>query len=149
MHHNFVGRTVLVAGAARGIGRGIVEGFARAGAQVFAADRLLEEMAGLPAECSCVDLLNRAEVSSWVSACASIAGRDTDVLVYVAGGGLGQAPRPMEDVPEADFRAVVDANLTGAFLATQAVVPGMKRRGSGRVVFIASGADRHTGLRLG
>ena len=146
MHHDFAGRAVLVAGAARGIGRGIVEGFAKAGAHVFAADRLLDEMAGLPAECSRVDLLNRAEVSTWVSACTSIAGRDADVLVYVAGGVLGQAPRPMEDVPEADFRAVVDANLTGAFLATQAVVPGMKRRGSGRVVFIASGAGLRTSL---
>jgi 3-oxoacyl-[acyl-carrier protein] reductase len=59
---------------------------------------------------------------------------------------LGQAPRPVEEVPEEDFRAVVDANLTGAFLAAQAVVPGMKSRSSGRIVFIASGAGLRTSL---
>jgi 3-oxoacyl-[acyl-carrier protein] reductase len=146
MRHDFTGRAVLVAGAARGIGRGIVEGFAASGAQVFAADRLRDEMAGLPAQCRQLDLLDRAAVAAWVLSCAEAAVREPDVLVYVAGGVLGQAPRAMEDVPEADFRAVVDANLTGAFLASQAVVPGMKRRGSGRIVFIASGAGLRTSL---
>ena len=143
---DFTGRSVLVAGAARGIGRGIVEGFAASNARVFAADRLEAEMAGLPAECRRVDLLDRSAVRDWVAACAASAGRDPDVLVYVAGGVLGQAARPMEDVPEEDFRGIVDANLTGAFLAAQAVVPGMKTRGSGRIVFIASGAGLRTSL---
>jgi 3-oxoacyl-[acyl-carrier protein] reductase len=143
---DFSDRVVLVAGAARGIGRGIVEGFAASGARVFAADRLLSEMAGLPAECRHVELLDREAVSDWVSASATAAGRDPDVLVYVAGGVLGQAARPMEEVTEEDFRAVLDVNLTGAFLAAQAVVPGMKQRGSGRIVFIASGAGLRTSL---
>jgi 3-oxoacyl-[acyl-carrier protein] reductase len=143
---DFTGRSVLVAGAARGIGRGIVEGFASSGARVFAADRLEAEMAGLPAESRRVDLLDRGAVRDWAAACAASAGRDADVLVYVAGGVLGQAARPMEDVPEDDFRNIVDANLTGAFLAAQAVVPGMKRRGSGRIVLIASGAGLRTSL---
>jgi 3-oxoacyl-[acyl-carrier protein] reductase len=143
---DFTGRSVLVAGAARGIGRGIVEGFAASNARVFAADRLEAEMAGLPAECRCVDLLDKGAVRDWVDACDASAARAPDVLVYVAGGVLGQAPRPVEEVPEEDFRAVVDANLTGAFLAAQAVVPGMKSRGSGRIVFIASGAGLRTSL---
>ena len=143
---DFAGQSVLVAGAARGIGRGIVEGFAASGATVFAADRLLDEMADLPATASRVDLLNRAALAGWVASCAEAGGRAPDVLVYVAGGVLGQAAQPMETVTEADWRAVLDANLTGAFLASQAVVPGMKARGSGRIVFIASGAGLRTSL---
>ena len=143
---DFSGRSVLVAGAARGIGRGIVEGFAGSGATVFAADRLLDEMAGLPATCHQVDLLQRRQLDGWIAACADAAGRAPDVLVYVAGGVLGQKAQPMEAVSEAEWRAVLDANLTGAFLASQAVVPGMKQRGSGRIVFIASGAGLRTSL---
>ncbi len=63
MNIDFVDQTVLVAGAARGIGRGIVEEFAARGANVFAADRLKEEMAGLPAHATQLDLLDKAAVS--------------------------------------------------------------------------------------
>ena len=59
---------------------------------------------------------------------------------------LGQRAKPMEEVEETEWRAVLDANLTGAFLASRAVVPGMKARGRGRIVFIASGAGLRTSL---
>lgn len=146
MNIRFEGRNVLVAGAARGIGRGIVEGFAAAGARVFAADRLEAEMAGLPAQTRVVDLLDRAALRGWVGTVESATGRGADVLVYVAGGVLGQSAKPMEEVEEAEWRAVLDANLTGAFLTAQAVVPGMKAQGFGRIVFIASGAGLRTSL---
>jgi 3-oxoacyl-[acyl-carrier protein] reductase len=146
MNITFAGRNVLVAGAARGIGRGIVQGFAAAGARVFAADRLEAELAGLPAETRVVDLLDRAALRGWVGAVETATGRGADVLVYVAGGVLGQSAKPMEEVEEAEWRAVLDANLTGAFLTAQAVVPGMKSRGWGRIVMIASGAGLRTSL---
>jgi 3-oxoacyl-[acyl-carrier protein] reductase len=146
MNITFDGQCVLVAGAARGIGRGIVQGFAERGAMVFAADRLAGELDGLPAQTSAVDLLDRAALKRWVAEATEAAGRAPDVLVYVAGGVLGQGPKPMEEVSEADWRAVLDANLTGAFLTAQAVVPGMKARGAGRIVFIASGAGLRTSL---
>jgi len=146
MNISFAGQAVLVAGAARGIGRGIAQGFAAAGAQVFAADRLEAEMQGLPATPRVVNLLDRAALRDWVAAAEQAAGRAPDVLVYVAGGVLGQSAKPMEEVDEAEWRAVLDANLTGAFLTAQAVVPGMKARGKGRIVFIASGAGLRTSL---
>jgi 3-oxoacyl-[acyl-carrier protein] reductase len=146
MNITFAGRNVLVAGAARGIGRGIVQGFAAAGARVFAADRLEAELAGLPAETRVVDLLDRVALRGWVGAVETATGRGADVLVYVAGGVLGQSAKPMEEVEEAEWRAVLDANLTGAFLTAQAVVPGMKARGWGRIVMIASGAGLRTSL---
>ncbi|HWL83377.1 MAG TPA: SDR family NAD(P)-dependent oxidoreductase [Roseomonas sp.] len=146
MRIDFTGQSVLVTGAARGIGRGIVQGFAAAGARVFAADRLLAEMEGLPATATQVDVTDRAALRAWVSEATAAAGRAPDVLVHVAGGVLGQSPKPMEEVEEADWRAILDVNLTGAFLAAQAVVPGMKARGRGRIVFIASGAGLRTSL---
>ncbi|MDJ0387949.1 SDR family NAD(P)-dependent oxidoreductase [Roseomonas sp. E05] len=146
MRIDFTGQSVLVTGAARGIGRGIVQGFAAAGARVFAADRLLAEMEGLPAAAAQVDVTDRAALRAWVAEATAAAGRAPDVLVHVAGGVLGQSPRPMEEVEEADWRAILDVNLTGAFLAAQAVVPGMKAQGRGRIVFIASGAGLRTSL---
>ncbi len=146
MNIDFANQTVLVAGAARGIGRGIVEEFAARGAQVFAADRLKEEMAGLPAHPTQLDLLDKAAVNGWAAEAERISGRAPDVLVYVAGGVLGQSAKPLEDVEEADWRAVLDVNLTGAFLASQAVCAGMKARGKGRIVLIASGAGLRTSL---
>ncbi len=146
MNIDFVDQTVLVAGAARGIGRGIVEEFAARGANVFAADRLKEEMAGLPAHATQLDLLDKAAVNGWVVEAEKISGRAPDVLVYVAGGVLGQSAKPLEDVEEADWRAVLDVNLTGAFLSSQAVCSGMKARGKGRIVLIASGAGLRTSL---
>ena len=54
-----------------------------------------------------------------------------DVLVNCAGGVVGQVGRPLEEVSDADWRAVVDANLTSTFVCTRAVAPGMKARGLG------------------
>jgi 3-oxoacyl-[acyl-carrier protein] reductase len=142
----FTGQSVLIAGAARGIGRGIAEAFAARGAQVFAADRLGGALAGLPAHQTELDALDKTALRRWIETSETVAGRSPDVLVYVAGGVLGQTARPIEEVDEADWRTVLDVNLTGAFLSAQAVAPGMKRRGKGRIVFIASGAGLRTSL---
>jgi len=69
-----------------------------------------------------------------------------DILVNCAGGVAGQTGKPLEDVSEQDWRAVVDANLTSTFLCTRAVVPGMKERRWGRIVNISSGAGRTVSL---
>ena len=146
MNISFEGQSVLIAGAARGIGRGIVESFATRGANVFAGDRLVDEMAGLEAHKTALDLRDKSQVQAWVAGSETIAGRPVDVLVYVAGGVLGQSAKPLEEVDEEDWRAILDVNLTGAFLAAQAVAPGMKSRGKGRIVLIASGAGLRTSL---
>ncbi|CAN7452402.1 SDR family NAD(P)-dependent oxidoreductase [Bosea sp. LjRoot9] len=146
MNITFAGQSVLIAGAARGIGRGIVESFATRGANVFVGDRLADEMAGLEAHKTALDLRDKSQVQAWVAESETIAGRPVDVLVYVAGGVLGQSAKPLEEVDEADWRAILDVNLTGAFLAAQAVAPGMKSRGKGRIVLIASGAGLRTSL---
>jgi 3-oxoacyl-[acyl-carrier protein] reductase len=69
-----------------------------------------------------------------------------DILVNCAGGVAGQVGRPLEEVTDDDWRAVVDSNLTSTFLCTRAVVPGMKQRRWGRIVNISSGAGRTVSL---
>ena len=144
MHIRFDNKTILVAGAARGIGRAIAEAFARDGGTVYAGDLLVEDVRAYatsfntqtPApqgriEPLALDATNKAALQQHAR---------IDCLVYVAGGVRGQSPKPMEEVEPSDFSAIVDANLTGAFLTAQAVVPAMKQAGYGRIVVIASRA---------
>ena len=62
------------------------------------------------------------------------------MLVNNAGGVLGQVGQPLEDVSPEEWQAIFDVNTTGAFYTAQAVAPGMKEAGAGRIVNISSGA---------
>jgi 3-oxoacyl-[acyl-carrier protein] reductase len=143
MQIHFDGKTVVVAGAARGIGRAIVRAFANDGASVVACDRLVAEIEpGERVRALAVDVTDAASVDAVVAQ----AGGRVDVLVYVAGGVLGQVPKPLEEVRPEDFAAIVDANLKGCFLFARAVAPGMKKAGGGRIVTISSRAGLATSL---
>jgi 3-oxoacyl-[acyl-carrier protein] reductase len=143
MQIRFDGKHVIVAGAARGIGRAIARAFAADGAEVFACDRLVAEIeAGERLTALPVDVTDPASIDKVVAA----AGGRVDVLVYVAGGVLGQVPKPMEQVTPEEFAGIVDANLKGCFLFARAVVPGMKKAASGRIVTISSRAGLATSL---
>ena len=139
----FDGKRVIVAGAARGIGRAITRAFAAEGADVIACDRLVaeietaERIRALP-----VDVTDPASIDKVVAA----AGGPIDVLAYVAGGVLGQAPRPLEQVTPEEFAGIVDVNLKGCFLFARAVAPAMKKAGGGRIVTISSRAGLATSL---
>ena len=143
MQIRFDGKTVVVAGAARGIGRAIVRAFADDGASVLACDRLVGEIESAErVRALAVDVTDAASVDAVVAQ----TGGPVDVLVYVAGGILGEVPKPIEDVRPEDFAAIVDANLKGCFLFARAVAPGMKKAGGGRIVTISSRAGLATSL---
>lgn len=141
MNIAFEGATVVVTGAARGIGRGIVEAFAACGARVVATDVLAEELSEIERagqgtiETRVVDVTSAEAVAALVREVGAV-----QVLVHVAGGVLGQSRKPIEEVTEAEWDAIADVNLKGAFLAARAVVPGMKAAGHGRIVVVASRA---------
>ncbi|MGI3783010.1 MAG: SDR family NAD(P)-dependent oxidoreductase [Janthinobacterium lividum] len=132
------GRTALVTGAAHGIGSAIATMLANEGARVHAVD--LEAEPG-PAGVDRLDVTDPGAVAAFVEGVGGV-----DVLVNNAGGVRGQTGRPLEEVSDDDWRAVVDANLTSTFVCTRAVVAGMKARGWGRVVNISSGAGRSVSL---
>ncbi len=135
------GRLFLVAGAAQGIGRAIVTGLAGAGARVVAcdidADGLAETARAAGPECDghVLDVTQAAGIEALIGRIGPV-----DGLVYSAGGVAGQTGRPVEDVADADWHTIQAINLTGAFLLTRAVTPGMKARSRGRIVMISSGA---------
>jgi 3-oxoacyl-[acyl-carrier protein] reductase len=141
VRYDFSGRTVLVTGAGHGLGRAIAAGFAGLGAEVFACDLDEEKLAGTRAAAGerChprrLDVTDRAAVQALVSEAGAL-----DVLVNNAGGVQGQVGRPLEEVGPADWQAIFDVNLSGAFWCAQAAAPAMKRAGQGRIVNISSGA---------
>lgn len=146
MNIDFEGSTVLVTGAARGIGRGIVEAFASRGAHVFATDVIDVDPAHGPqverpgsVTIRSMDVTDRKAVAVVVREAEARTGR-IDVLVHVAGGVRGQVHRPIETVTDEEWDAISDVNVKGAFIAARAVVPGMKAAGRGRIVVIASRA---------
>ncbi len=139
MHIEFSGKTALVTGAAHGFGRQISLELARRGAQVWACDVLPDELAetrrlcaeaGGHCEVRTVDITDRDQVFAFAGEASQDSGR-VDILVNNAGGVLGQVGRPLEEVSPADWQAILDVNVTGAFYCCQAVVPGMKAAGWG------------------
>ena len=144
MNISFEGKRAIVTGARHGFGRAIAQAFAANGAQVFACDAVAEGLAetkklcGDRCETAVVDVSDRKAVGVFVDRIA--AGRPIDILVNNAGGVLGQVGRPMEEISPEDWQVIFNVNTTGAFNCAQAVVPGMKRARSGRIVNISSGA---------
>lgn len=150
MHIAFDDKTVVVTGAAHGFGRAIAVAFASRGATVWGCDVLadgLEETRRLCAEgdhrgrCSMelVDVRDKSAVERFIARVSEATGQ-VDILVNNAGGVLGQVGRPLEEITSAEWQAIFDVNVTGAFYMSQAVALGMKRRGSGRIINISSGA---------
>lgn len=145
----------IVTGAAHGIGRAICVELAREGALVWACDVRAAELEATrgavdavrpgAGQAAVVDVRDARAVSAFVARVEAAAGR-VDVLVNTAGGVAGQTMRPLEEVPDADWREIFAINLDGAFHFTRAVAPGMKRAQRGAIVNISSGAGRSYSL---
>lgn len=139
------GKMAVVTGGASGIGRGIAEGLAQAGASVSIGSRQLEQCATacqeiaestgartLPLRC---DLTNRESIADFVNAIVAEFGH-IDILVNNAGI---IEEKPILDMQEADWDRTLDTNLKGVFLLTRAVVENMIARGKGgKIINVAS-----------
>ena len=141
------GKTAVVTGGARGIGRGIVLELAKAGADVLIADLLEDAMQATAAEVARLDrrvALRKIDVTDaqQVQALVDQAVRDfgrLDILVNCAGV---ISIKPVTELSERDWDFVMDVNAKGTFLGCQAALKHMLPRGSGRIINVASIAGK-------
>lgn len=147
MQITFEGQSVLITGAARGIGAAITSAFLAEEAEVVAADILHDELETLAGRHDGKSLTTIALDLGDDAAVRTVIGKLTPhVVVHVAGGVRGQTPRPLEEISDADWMEIYDGNVMSALHVLRAVAPAMKARGSGRIVTISSGAGLRPSL---
>jgi len=140
---DLTGRVAIVTGGSRGLGQEMAEGLAEAGAKLMLCARRQEWLTptvtemrarGYQVEGALGDVSNPADVQAVVDATLKAFGR-IDILINNAGLSWGESP---EKMPLDKWQKVLDANLTGAFLFSQAVGREMLKQGYGRIINIAS-----------
>jgi len=130
-------KTVLITGAAQGLGAAIARVFAGQGAHLILIDVAADPLATLGAQlgddvtCIAADL---ADAGATAAAIAQI-DRPVDVLIHNAAILI---PEPVSDVSLATFRATLDVGIQAGFQLTQAVWSGMVARGRGALIFVSS-----------
>jgi 3-oxoacyl-[acyl-carrier protein] reductase len=133
--YDLAGKSAVVTGAAKGIGRAIAELLVANGCRVSAWDARPADLPG--ATSMLVDITERRQIDA---ALAKLDSGRLDILVNNA-GVLGPATSFVEH-PREDWRRVVEVNLLGTMLVTQAVLPIMVRQRGGRIVNLGSLAGK-------
>jgi 3-oxoacyl-[acyl-carrier protein] reductase len=147
-------KVAIVTGAGRGIGLGIALAFARAGARVALCDIDSSLLDDALAEIKAVggeglafhmDVTRKEQIYDVVQ---DVLDRWGAIDILVNNAGIYEV-LPVEEITEMQWDRLLAVNLKGAFLCCQAVIPHMKRRGSGRIVSIASSAGKTGGTLAG
>ncbi len=147
---DYKGKTAVVTGGTKGIGRAIAEALAEEGLNVCVGARKLDEVKqtvreleglGAGATGAACDVRVYEEVEALVAHAVEEFG-GVDVMVNNAGIGLSKL---VEETSPDEFRAVLETNLFGVFYGCRAVIPEMKKRGGGYIINISSlaGANPH------
>ena len=148
------GKTAVVTGGTRGIGRAIAEALLREGMNVCVCARKAEEIERMVAELADVgeggvsgaacDVRDADEVKALFAHAASEFG-GVDVLINNAGIGLRAT---VEETTPAQFRAVIETNLFGVFHCCREAIPLMRERGGGHIINMSSlaGANPHPSM---
>ena len=149
----FDGKTVIITGAAAGIGEAAARMFAGQGANVAVTDIDLEKARktagsirenGGTAEGFYCDVSDRVSVDDMADQVVEKFG-SVDVLVDNAGGTHGAVHAgAIEEYSDEEFDGVIRRNLYGAFYLCRKVIPIMKKKGGGKIVIVSSGAGRTT-----
>jgi gluconate 5-dehydrogenase len=140
---DLTGRVAIVTGGSRGLGQEMAEGLAEAGASLMLCARREEWLAptvkemrarGFTVESAVCDVANPTDVQAVVDKTVKTLGR-VDILVNNAGVSWGERP---ETMPLDRWHRVIETNLTGAFLFSQAAGRDMLTRQWGRIINVAS-----------
>jgi NAD(P)-dependent dehydrogenase (short-subunit alcohol dehydrogenase family) len=143
LNGRFAGRGVIVTGAGRGIGQATARAFAAEGADVLVLGRTAADLEDTVAQITAdggrawqlpCDVTDEAQVEEAV---ARAAGRWERIDVLVNNAGIDD-DTPFLEIDRARWRAVIDTNLTGVFLMSQAVARQMARSGGGVLLHTAS-----------
>lgn len=143
----FEGRTAVVTGSSRGIGRAIAEKLGKLGANVVlnaTSDAILEtakefEAMGIKVITTIGDVRNAEDVKNMINKAVEAFG-GVDILINNAGV---TRDKPMAMMSEEDWDTVLDINLKGSFLCTKAAAKAMLKRRYGRIVNISSVAGAY------
>ena len=149
---NLSGRTAIVTGGSRGLGREMAEGLAEAGALLMLCARRLDWLTptidefrtrGFTVDGMACDVSKPDEVQAVVDKTIALYGK-ADILVNNAGVSWGAEPEAM---PLDKWQKVLDINLTGTFLFAQAAGREMQKRRFGRIINVASAAGLHASVK--
>jgi 3-oxoacyl-[acyl-carrier protein] reductase len=146
------GKVALVTGSSRGIGRQIALQLAREGAFLSinyhkseeSAKHLSDEIAKLGTECIRVkaDLSRNEDIQKMISTVERDLG---SVEILVNNAGISK-PQKLQDITEKDWDEIIQLNLKSAFLITQEVLPKMREKKWGRIIYISSVAAQLGGV---
>jgi NADP-dependent 3-hydroxy acid dehydrogenase YdfG len=148
-------RTAVITGAGSGVGRATAVALAKQGWRVAVLGRTrssLEETArltGAPAVEVLVHVCDIGRVEQVHSVAASILENFKTVDALVNAAGTNVPKRALEVLSQADYHAMIDTNLHGAYYCTQAFLPHMRERGSGTIVNIVSDAGKQASPKAG
>ena len=138
------GRTALVTGASRGIGRAIALGFAEHGADLVLAARQRQGLEAVAREVeahgrrAAVLPVNTGDEDSIRALADEIEARGLAVDVLVNNAATNPVMTPLVDLETRAWRKILDTDVTGPFLLCRALAPGMLRRGRGAIINVAS-----------
>ncbi|MFI5099213.1 MAG: 3-oxoacyl-ACP reductase FabG [Actinomycetes bacterium] len=152
MFTSVAGRSVLVTGGTRGIGKGIARVFARAGANVLvtgrdkaAAEAAVDELAGAGTGSVGYVLGDVASADACAAMAAEAVARHGGIDVLCANAGIFPDVK-LKDMSEADMDLVYGTNVKGTMLAVQACIPALTASGRGRVILTSSITGPITGF---
>ena len=141
---DLTGRSALVTGAGRGLGKEMARILARAGAEVAICSRTesqikasaseLAKEAGVRVEPIVADVGKRLDAERLAREAVARLGK-IDILVSNAGWNI---PQPVESIRDEDWDALVELNVTSSMVLTRALAPGMKDRKWGRIIYTSS-----------
>lgn len=141
---DLTGKTALVTGASRGLGRAMAEALAKFGADVACVGRdtaKLDETLGIlkkykhKAVAIQADVSKEEDVKRMVTEAVKKLGR-LDIAINNA--GIARPPTPIHETPTEDWQVIIDTNLTGVFLSIKYEVPVMMKQNKGSIINISS-----------